>query len=335
MNTQTGKNGDIVTFTIFIHNSPDPVNAFGCEITYDPTSMIYTSVQRGALISNGFRFFQASNVGFGRIRMGGIETGDNIIPKQAFGSLAFVQFRVIGHTTTSVRLENLKDDFKTWTTQHGQLIIQSEETDDDAENDITNSENDISEKTYSDSQSNEKNEISSQSGTIPATTIRPKTPNIVTMNDTQTKSTNSSIPSQSSNIHQTIHRETSQTSHQLITTKNQQIAPKAEPIQKHSTNNVSHKQQSTDKKNEAQSPFQQQDLHNNKFKESLTKRDLGYIKSVDVSAGMHQPSAISQNHLFTFPSFLSGTIVLSMIVQIGILAMLFLIYRQLIKNERG
>jgi UbiA prenyltransferase family./Cohesin domain. len=93
INSQSAQKNDIVTFTVFIHDAPDPVNAFGFDISYDPTCMTYKSVQRGSLISEGFRFFQASNVGFGRIRIGGIETGDNIIHQQDVGSLALIQNR--------------------------------------------------------------------------------------------------------------------------------------------------------------------------------------------------------------------------------------------------
>jgi flagellar hook-basal body complex protein FliE len=323
INTQTGKKGDSVTFTVFIHNSPDPVNAFGFEITYDPTSMIYQSIQRGALISNGFRFFQASNVGFGRIRIGGIETGDNIIQKQAIGSLALIQFNIIGDTNSFVRLENLKDDLKTWTTQDGQFVLESEETDDTTENEAPDSENETIENNNSYPGSNEETVISSQLERSQDTTTRPKFPNIVTIDDTQPKSTKNATNSQSSNRKHTLHDETSQ---QSKAKKNQQF----DQIQKNATDKLSHKQQPTD-----QTQSHQQDFHNNVITDSLAKRDWGHIKPVGVSADSHQNSAISQNHVFTFPSFLSATIVISMMIQMGILILLFLIYRQLIKTKGG
>ncbi|MBF0450238.1 MAG: hypothetical protein HQK75_06015 [Candidatus Magnetomorum sp.] len=130
INSQTAKLGDTVIFTVFIHNAPDPVDAFGFEIVYDPSVIIFQSgaTQRGALISNGFQFFRANNVSIGRIRIGGLESGDQHIVQGATGTLVMIPFNVIGENSTSVSLENLKDDFKTWTIQNGQLIVQTDET---------------------------------------------------------------------------------------------------------------------------------------------------------------------------------------------------------------
>jgi len=330
INTQIGKNGDMVTFTVFIHNSPDPVNAFGFEITYDPTSMIYKSVQRGALISNGFRFFQASNVGLGRIRIGGIETGDDIIQKQAIGSLALIQFSVIGDTNSFVRLENLKDDFKTWTTQDGQLIIQSEETENNDVNETEeNSEDDIVSDPEKDTAVNINSDLSSSEASV--TTTLSEFPYVMNNDNTQANISYSPDHLAASNSQRTTHKKIS---YQSKAKKNQQIGQIVALNHEDEPHNINHKQQPVDRRYNTQTQSQQPDFNNNIRAESLKNRDWGHIKPVDVSAGMYQHSAISQNHVFTFPSFLSLTIVISMIIQTGILIILFLIYRQLLKKNK-
>ena len=358
INTQTCKNGENVTFTVFIHNAPDPVNAFGFEIAYDPTCMIYKSAQRGALISNGFQFFQASNVGFGRIRVGGIETGDKIIPKQAIGSLALIQFSVIGEKNSSVLLENLKDDLKTWTTQHGQLILQTEETDDvnnsendgtDSESDIADSENDSSNNVISNSSSD--GEQSANIQTTLNTATHSHSNYMATNDDTQTTSTNNTNNSylvKSSHLQQTAHEDSSKKFQQLKGKEHQKIDQQVDPEQKNHPNNKSNQKMQglkSDNHNPQRKVEQQvsrnvatkQDSLKNVSTETLTNSDWGHIKSVGFSsagADTRQNVAIPQNHIFTFPSFLTRVIVISMIVQMGILIMLILIYSQLLKNKR-
>jgi len=333
LNTQTAKNGDIVTFTVFIHDAPDPVNAFGFDITYDPTCMTYKSVQRGVLISDGFRFFKASNVGFGHIRIGGIETGDNIIPKQAVGSLALIQFNVIGEKNSFVRLENLKDDLKIWTTQDGQLIIQAQETDDDTDtkDNVTDTDEEINDN--SNSISDDEIATTQQIQTTQETTSPPNIPYMITNDDNQTKSSNHTFNFQSQDSQDTFHGE-SQTIVQSKAEDNQRISQQFKTKPNNPINNLHHEQKLTDHSNAPHAPSKQNDFHKKVSTETLTKRDWGHVKSVDLSAGFRQDSAVSQNHILTFPSFLSTTIVISMIIQLGILIMLILIYQQLSKNER-
>jgi len=326
INTQTAKNGDIVIFTVFIHDAPDPVNAFGFDITYDPTCMTYKSVQRGALISDGFRFFQASNVGFGHIRIGGIETGDNIIQKKAVGSLALIQFNVIGEKNSSVKLENLKDDFKTWTTQDGQLIFQAQETD------VTETEDEIND--HSNSTSNNEMATTSQIQTIQDTTSPPNIPYIMTNDDTHTKSSNNTFNFQSQDRQEPFHKESSQTFVQSKDEDNQRISHKFKTKLKNPSINPHYEQKSTDKTNDAHATSKHRDFHKEVSSETLTKSDWGHVKSVGLSAGSRLDSAASQNHILRFPSFLSTTILISMIIQLGILIMLILIYQQLSRNER-
>jgi hypothetical protein len=341
LNTQTGKMGDPVTFTVFIHDAPDPVNAFGFEISYDPTCMIYKSTQRGALISNGFQFFRASNVGLGRIRIGGIETGDQIIPKQSDGSLALIQFRVIGEKNVSVRLENLKDDLKTWSTQNGQLILKTQESDN--ENDSENAENaidndgamtDLSENDDTNRLSASEMVTEQQIQSIPNTSTGFKFPYNPTNDPTQTAVSNRSNPAKPSQGQQTNHVEQPQTARQMTAKRNQKKNQDLDFTPKHANNNLYDNKQLPGEQRFPHTKENQQPYHTNPATETLKKNDWGHMKTMGLSAGGNQNAAISQNHFFKFPAFLSVTLVLSLLVQMGILMMLVLIFRQLSKSER-
>jgi len=338
INTQTGKTGELVTFTVFIHNAPDPVNAFGFEIAYDPTCMTYQSVQRGALISNGFTFFQASNVGFGRIRIGGIETGDHLISKEAVGSLALIEFNIIGDNNSYVKLENLKDDLKTWTTQNGQLILQTQETDDtteiessETENNNTFSENDFYEESNSNSSSDEER---LQSQTAPETMSHPKAHDIITNNYTEPTNNNNTFSVPPLQNHEIRHPKKSQTLHQSTVHGNN--LQQFRTGQQQSSNNSTHTQQSSDENkfsqtNDVQHNFQKK--YTAETLETMKINDWGHIKSSGFSAANRQKSVLS-NQIFKIPAFVSVTIVISILLQMGILMVLILIYRQLIRNER-
>jgi len=332
INSQSAQKNDIVTFTVFIHDAPDPVNAFGFDISYDPTCMTYKSVQRGSLISEGFRFFQASNVGFGRIRIGGIETGDNIIHQQDVGSLALIQFNVIGEKNSSVILENLKDDFKTWSTQNGQLVLQDQETDDETEtedtvsNDIMDTnENDIP-KSTSDDETLTNQDVQTDQDTISP----PDFPSFMTNDHTQTKKTNT-INILSQNRQASDHGESSQTPVQSKVGNNQKFS---QTNQENLTDKSYYEQKSTDESNDPQAAQEHHESHQMIPTETLTKKEWRHVKSVGLSAGSGHNSTRSHNQILLFPSFLSFTILISIIVQLGVLIMLILIYRQLSTSER-
>jgi len=344
MNTQTGKKGDIVTFTVFVHDAPDPVNAFGFEVTYDPTSIIFKSVQRGALLSNGFSFFQASNVGFGKIRVGGIETGDQIIPKQADGSLVLIQFNVLGETNSAVRLQNLKDDLKTWTTQHGQMIIQTQESDTEDDDILTGDPSteihtdDISPET--DSTNNDSfievtdsgiQDNSQESG------VRTKHVYMAANDDrAQTISANRTESINKIHNQQIAQDEPEQRIKDQKRAANQKVAQQVASNQKNHLTDKSNlkKQKKPIDTNYPEPKTELRISHHDSTTETLLNNEWGQTKPVGLNARQIQNPACSQNYMYTFPSFLTGTLILMMIVQMGILFMLFLIYRHLSKGDR-
>jgi hypothetical protein len=344
INTQTGKNGEIVTFTVFIHNAPDPVNAFGFEIAYDPTCMIYKSVQRGALISNGFTFFQASNVGLGRIRVGGIETGDHLIPKQAVGSLALIQFSIIGEKNSSIKLENLKDDLKTWSIQNGQLILQTQETNDtietetesiETEENVTLSENDLYDNSDSSNASDIARHISTQSQTSSENIVHTNVPEIITNIHKPPNESNSTLTGQKFQNQQTDHSNKDQRFHQSKLHDNNLQQVNTGQKQRITQSNP---EPSYDEKNFSQSRGVQQDSQQYQLTETLQtlkNNHWGHIKSAGFSSVNQQNSAFLQNPILMFPTFINVIIVISIIFQIGVLIILLLIYRQLKRMKGG
>ena len=341
INTQTGKIGDHVNFTVFIHNSPDPVNAFGLEISYDPTCMIYQSVQRGSLISNGFQFFQASNVGLGRIRIGGIETGDQIIPKQATGSLAIVQFKIIGEKNSIVKLDHLKDDLKTWTTQHGQMLLETDNTDNTDETDETDETVDHIESENMSSENGDLNLLTDRQVTVNSqlqhSSIHSESSDILEKDENQRNRLDSTDLVQSQNSQAKLRNNSSQ-KHQHVKEKESQqqnTQYDSKNTHRHLSKKKFQVQHDQSLENDCpQHKDEKQIVHKIDPPETLVNQNWGHMKLVDLSAGLSQNPSFSENFLFTIPSYLTIIIVLGLVVQPGILTMLILIYRQLCRNKK-
>ncbi|ETR71325.1 MAG: cellulosome anchoring protein [Candidatus Magnetoglobus multicellularis str. Araruama] len=343
INTQTGKKGDNVTFTVFIHNAPTTVDSFGFEISYDPTCMIYQSLERGSLITRGFQFFQASNVQFGRVRIGGIETGDNKIVKGDSGSLLRVAFNVIGDNNSTVNLISLKDDFKTWSTQQGQMIVQqdeTDETDDTSETDDTTStdeatqtdnmaESNILDNATNASETSSGNQTQAISGSISNQDISYNSVNTHSANANDSIVSNySSSPKSEQTIHQQNSQPWQRTSgveiqagnvHHQAKKQQKDSAGQNSTIPNRSTRNVPIE---TDRQKFQKTPFMPQHV------------EWGNVQPKQFSGSPQQSAGITQKHIYTFPSFLTGTIVLSLIVQMGILIILIFIYQKLHSNSK-
>ena len=350
MNTQTAKNGDTVLFTVFIHDAPDPVDAFGFEIAYDATVMTYqsNSANRGALISKGFSFFQANNVNLGRIRIGGLETGDQKIALGTSGTLFSIQFNVIGEKNSELLLENLKDDFKSWTTQNGQLIILTDET----ETEQTDQNNSQLEKTEPDDQNSLSSQTDNNSDEIQSDDQS------VLYNQTKSKINNSetnviehfvATTNTPDNIY--IHDEQraanavksgDQRNQRELTSYNPDSASKATDLKNEKLHINTKTPVYQQKKNvhqktvKKQMPVVKQSHANQTNDDTLQKYDWGQFQTVRRSGSNVPKNApvYNQQHFYNSPNMQIFLSFFSLIVQMGILGMLILIYRKMCKNQQ-
>ena len=113
---------------------PNDVASFGFEVRYDPSILRYKSCYPGDLV-RGFDFFNTNNVSPGIVRAGGLVAGDGRISRGERGTVLSLDFNVVGHDDCYVRLAQLKDGIKTWSTQHGRFTgdhMSSQETDTDS-----------------------------------------------------------------------------------------------------------------------------------------------------------------------------------------------------------
>jgi len=109
---------DRATFIVSISNAPNDVRAFGFDIRYDLSVLNYSHYDRGELVLSGFQFLNTNNVSPGLIRIGGIETDDNIIPKGSSGAIAELYFKINKNKDAKLSIENLKDDVLNWQVQN-------------------------------------------------------------------------------------------------------------------------------------------------------------------------------------------------------------------------
>jgi len=107
-----------VKFSVSISNAQNDVRTFGFDIRYDLNVLNYSHYERGELALKGFQFLNTNNVSPGLIRIGGLETGDDIIPKGTSGILTELYFRIVSPKNSKLFIEQLKDDFLNWRVQN-------------------------------------------------------------------------------------------------------------------------------------------------------------------------------------------------------------------------
>lgn len=113
--------GNEVTFTVSMHNAPNPASALGFEIIYDESILEYKKFARGNL-SQGFDMFDLSHTGANTLRVGGV-IAQGEIAKGESGTLAELTFTIKQRKPASINLANLTDDLKGWPVHPGQLIV--------------------------------------------------------------------------------------------------------------------------------------------------------------------------------------------------------------------
>lgn len=115
-----GKLGDEIKIPVRIQTAPHEVFALGCEITYNPSVLEYLGFERGDLV-NSFTMFDVKSADSGRLRAGGLTTGD-AIPQGASGRVVLLRFKVKGGMEGGcypLKLVNLRDDLTQFSSSQG------------------------------------------------------------------------------------------------------------------------------------------------------------------------------------------------------------------------
>jgi hypothetical protein len=114
--------GNEVTFTVSMHNAPNPASALGFEVIYDENVLEYKSFAKGDL-SQKFDMFDLSHTGTNTLRAGGVIAQGEIAKGQG-GTLVELTFTIKQCVPASLKLDNLTDDLKGWPVHPGQLIVE-------------------------------------------------------------------------------------------------------------------------------------------------------------------------------------------------------------------
>lgn len=124
IDTQQGKVGETVTFTISLDRAPKTIDALGLTLTYDPTVLRYTGTFTKGLLVQEFDFFDAHERQHGQIRVGGFTT-KKAIAAESGGKLVSLAFTVLSAGNTTVRIAHMVDDLAGMQTLPGAFIGQA------------------------------------------------------------------------------------------------------------------------------------------------------------------------------------------------------------------
>jgi hypothetical protein len=103
-----------VTVAIRVDKAPNPVRAFGLDVLYPASVMVYQKADPGALLQDGASFFGVNEVSPGRIRIGGLAPGTQAIAEAAGGELVRLTFKAAENHCSEFQITALKDDIKDW-----------------------------------------------------------------------------------------------------------------------------------------------------------------------------------------------------------------------------
>jgi hypothetical protein len=113
-----------VTAVISVKDAPNPVRAFGLDLLYPNEVMTFQGIARGHLLQNGFPVFGSNIIGPGRLRIGGVEAGNNFIPEAASGELVRLTFKARRVQSSDFQIRELNSDFRSWLIgNHKHLVI--------------------------------------------------------------------------------------------------------------------------------------------------------------------------------------------------------------------
>ncbi len=121
LDDRSASEGETVTFTVSVTNAPSEADALGFDVTFDPAVLGFVEFTRGAL-SQSWTLFDVGTPEAGRIRVGGLTTGAEIIAAGATGDLARLDFTVLGAGATDLSIEATVDDIRSWAVDGGSFV---------------------------------------------------------------------------------------------------------------------------------------------------------------------------------------------------------------------
>lgn len=105
-----------------VNNAPNAVYVFGFDISYDAAMLQYKSHSFTGSLAENFEYSEVNPYSTGNIRVGGMDTGPNIIVQNASGTIVNITFRVLDAGNTQVSIRNRMDDMETWTIADAQIF---------------------------------------------------------------------------------------------------------------------------------------------------------------------------------------------------------------------
>jgi hypothetical protein len=106
--------GSTVSYEVRVDGGPSEITAFGLDVTYDPAALSYVGWEKGGL-TQGFTQVGANGIAEDTVRIGGF-TVDGAVPAGATGSLAALQFEVVGTAPSELSIRESMDDLKAFST---------------------------------------------------------------------------------------------------------------------------------------------------------------------------------------------------------------------------
>ena len=123
VNSQTGKVGESITFTVSLHKTTQSIDAMGFILAYDPQVLRYSGTFTKGQLVEGFDFFDIYERQPGLIHVGGFTTQKAIV-KGGTGNLAYLTFTVLTANNTDVRIVRAVDDLRNLQTVAGKFTSQ-------------------------------------------------------------------------------------------------------------------------------------------------------------------------------------------------------------------
>lgn len=127
LDDQAGMEGQTVTFTLSVHDTPNPVSAYAVDIAFNPdvlqalsTPPLSSPSSREAPAQPHVFLYAVVSLAAGRVRVAGF-TLTTPIPAGASGVLAYLDFLVIGPGQTNLRIVKTVDDVQTLTRGAGRF----------------------------------------------------------------------------------------------------------------------------------------------------------------------------------------------------------------------
>lgn len=112
---------DIINFQISINSAPNTIHAFGFDLYFDPEILEYEKYAKGNLLGQ-YELFDCIQLEPGKLRCGGINTGEGTILKGQGGNIINLSFRKIECQKTTLCINNLVDDIENWEAEKGQFF---------------------------------------------------------------------------------------------------------------------------------------------------------------------------------------------------------------------